>query len=160
MKYLTKIAAILFAYFCYCATRFFVFAFTPLGMFFHWCFGGDGWRARRDRSIKDVVEIGAQITPPLTWMCLTISIMVFWSTILEKYFFYDNHVKVANGTMILLGVTILPFVIWWIRNKDYVLDVKNNLRLGEKKRFLFASASIVFFSLQLSSPFLILLLFQ
>lgn len=160
MKYLTKIAAILFAYFCESTARFLTFIFIPLGALLHCCFGGEGWRARRDRSIKDVVEIEAQITPPLTWMCLTISIMVFWATILEKYFFYDNHVKVANGTMILLGVTILPFVIWWIRNKDYVLDVKNNIRLGEKKRFLFASASIMFFLLQLSSPFLILLLFQ
>lgn len=156
MKFLTKIAAILFAYFCDSTTRFFMFVFTPLGMLLHWCFGGEDWHVRRNRGINDVVEIGARITPPLTWMCLTITIMVFWAKILEKYFFFEDHEKVANGTMILLGVTILPFIIWWIRNRDFILDIKNNLRLGKENRILFTLSSFFFFLLQISMLFLVL----
>jgi hypothetical protein len=158
MKYLTKIAAILFAYFCDSTTRFFMFVFTPLGMLLHWCFGGEDWRVRRNRGINDVVEIGARITPLLTWMCLTITILVFWAKILEKYFFFEDHVKVANGSMILLGVTILPFIIWWIRNKDFILDVKNNILLGKENRILFTLTSFFFFLLQISMPFIVLLI--
>ena len=156
MKYLTKIAAILFAYFCESTARFLTFIFIPLGALLHCCFGGEGWRERRDRSLKGVVEVGAHITPPLTWMCLTISIMVFWGKILERFIFFEDHTKVANATIVLLGITILPFVIWWIRNRDFITDVNNNLRLGEDKRQLYTITSLLFFLLQISMPFIML----
>lgn len=156
MRPLTKIAGILFAYFCESTARFLTFIFIPFGMFLHHCFGGESWRERRTRSLKDLVEVGAHITPPLTWMCLTISIMIFWATILERFFFFEDHLKVANGSMVLSGVTIMPFVIWWIRNKEFILDVKNNLRIGEKNKMLYATTSIIFFLLQLTMPFVML----
>lgn len=156
MKNLTIISGILFAYFCESSARILVFLFTPLCVFMHYCFGGEGWRERRDRSLRDTMEVGTHITPPLTWICLTISIMVFWAKILERFFFFEDHLKVANGTMILLAITILPFIIWWIRNKKFITDVNSNLRLGKKNRRLLVLASHVFFLLQLSMPFIVL----
>ena len=82
--------------------------------------------------------------------------MIFWATILERFFFFEDHLKVANGTMILLGISLLPIVIWWIRNKEFILDVKNNLRIGEKNKMLYSATSIIFFLLQLTMPFVML----
>lgn len=152
MRHLTKIAGVLFAYFCITSAHFLVFIFTPL----FYCFGGEGWREKRDHGLKDVVKVGAKITPPLTWMCLTISIMVFWATILERYFFFEDHERVANWTLLLSGVTLLPFVLWWLRNRGSIMDVKTNLRLGEKNRILYSSLSLVIFFLQLLMPFVAL----
>ena len=158
MKYYTKIAGVLFAYFCDITIRIGAFSCTPLFIFLHYCFGRKGWRERRDQILrdKDVVNVIAHITPPLTWMCLTLSIMVFWAKVLERLIFFEDHVKVANGSMVLLGVSILPFVIWWIRNKEFILDVKNNLRIGKKNKILYATTSIIFFLLQLTMPFVML----
>ena len=147
----TQCMVVLFAYFCK-TTAHFLFFFTPL----YYCLGREEWREKRDRGLKDVVNIGAKITPLLTWMCLTISVIVFWAKILERYFFFENHVKVANGTMILLGVSILPFVIWWIRNKELIMDVDNNLRLGKENRVLYSLSSIVLFLMPLLAPFAVL----
>lgn len=152
MKYLTKIAGVLFAYFCKNTAHFLVFIFTPL----YYCLGGEVWREKRDRGLQDVFEVGSKITPPLTWICLTFSIMVFWAKILERYFFFENHVKVANGTLILFGVSILPFVIWWIRNREFIMDVENNIRLGEKRKVLYTLAAISFFLIQIAAPFVVL----
>ena len=152
MKRLAKIAGILFAYFCKTSAYFLVSIFTPI----HYCFGGEGWREKRGRGIKDVVKVGAKITPPLTWMCLTISIMVFWAKILERYFFFEDHERVANWTLVLSGVTLLPFVLWWLRNRVSIMDVETNLRLGEKNRILYSLLSLVFFLLQLFIPFVAL----
>ena len=159
MKYYTKIAGVLFAYFCDVTIRFGAFSLTPLFIFLHYCFGGKSWQERREQILrnKDNVNVISHITPPLTWMCLTLSIMVFWAKVLERFVFFENHVQVANGTMLLLGVSILPFVIWWIRNRKFIMDVKNNLRLGENNKVLYTLASIYFFSMQITAPFVVLL---
>ena len=156
MNPLTKIAGILFAYFCDSITRIMAFIFTPWTIFLHYCFGGADWRVRRSWILRDVVKVIANITPPVTWSILTVSIMVFWGKILEENFFFDDHTKVANGTMILLGISLLPIVIWWLRNKEFILDVKNNLRIGEKNKMLYSATSIIFFLLQLTMPFVML----
>lgn len=157
-KFLTKNAGILYAYFCYSATQIITFIFTPLGMLLHYCFGGDrdSWRERKDRSLKVGFDVTANRTPIMTWMCLTITLIIFWAKILERFVFLEDHKKVAYVSMILLAVTILPFVVWWVNNRDFIKDVKNNLRLGENNRILYTSISILFFILQLAAPFIVL----
>ena len=92
-KFLTKNAGILYAYFCYSATQIITFIFTPLGMLLHYCFGGDGdsWRERKDRSLKVAFDVAANRTPIMTWMCLTITLIIFWAKILERFVFLENH---------------------------------------------------------------------
>lgn len=158
MKILTKQAGILYAYFCESTTRLITFIFTPLGMFFHYCLGGDrdSWRERRKRSLKVVLPVIANRTPIMTWVCLSITLIFFWAKILEKYVFFEDHKKVSYGSMMLFAVSILPFVVWWINNRDFIKDVKNNLCLGEKNRILYTLTALLFFILQIVAPFLVL----
>ena len=158
MKHLSKIAAILYAYFCDSATRLITFIFASLGMFFHYCFGGDweSWRERRKRSLKVVLPVMANRTPIMTWVCLSITLILFWAKILEKYVFFEDHKKVSYGSMMLFAVSILPFVVWWINNRDFIKDVKNNLCIGEKNRILYTLTALLFFILQLFAPFIVL----
>lgn len=155
MRSITKTAAILFAYFCDSTNRVIAFLLTPLAMLIS-CFGKMDWRTRKNNAIKESLKVGVHITPLLTWCLLTLSIMAFWGGILEKRIFFDDHTKVANGSIILLVITILPIVVWWIRNKDFISDVENNLHLGENHKTFWVVASLLFFLLQLAMPFVML----
>ena len=146
----------MFAYFCDSITQIEAFILAPLAMFIHFCFGGADWKTRRDRSHGDVVKVIANITPPLSWICLTICIMLFWGKVFEGYFFFDDHKKVANGMLILSGITILPIIIWWMRNKGIITDVKNNLIIGKKYGTVYRIVSLLIFILHIVMPLAIL----
>ena len=154
MKYLTKIAGILFAYSCEGSARFCYFVFTPLGL----CFGGKKWREQKERNIKRIAESGARRTAISAWLCLIITLMVLYAKILERFVYKGDSIKVANGTIVISGITILPFVIWWIRNRDSIMNVQHNLLLGENNKAFYYLTSIIISLFLISAPFIALCL--
>ena len=155
MKFITKIAAVLFAYFCNSITYIFSIVLIPWCILIHLCLGGAEWRTRRSYILNNAIAI-AHITPPLTWLCVGLSIMVFWGKILSRYFLIEDNEKIANVSIILSIATILPIVIWWVSNQKSIMDLKINLRVGERHRILWSILSLLFFILQLSMPFIML----
>ena len=156
MKKITRTLAMLFAYFCLSSSQMLSVAIIPLYMLISSFDRRMDWRERRKYSISKATKAGANITPPLTWGFLTISISIFWLKILDKYIYFGNRVKVANGSMILLVITLLPFIIWWIRNEDVVRDLDNNLMMGKNHKLLLSVLSQLFYLLQLALPFVML----
>ena len=156
MKKITKIFAIMFAYFWPSSSQILSVAFIPLYMLVSSFDSRIDWHERRLISFRVTEKVEEDIMPLLTWIYLTVSIMIFWLKILDKYVYIGERTKVANGSTILLVITLLPFVIWWIRNEDIVRDLDSNLRMGENHRLLWSVLSQLFYLLQLAMPFVML----
>lgn len=153
---ITGIIHILFVLFCETASRIFTFIFTPGCMIIHHLFGGDDWRTRRNHFAEKLPLTLSETTPRLLWLFFVLSVLIFWAGILENHVFYGNHVKVANGMLILSSITLAPVVIWWVRNRKTITDIRYTIHMNHNQKKVYSIISVLLFLLQLFMPFLLL----